>query len=41
MQIKAPEPSLPQTHKPLQRFVNDIVGELSLSYHQINKFHTK
>ena len=41
MQIKAPEPSEPQVHKPLQKFVNDIIGELSLSYHQINKFHTK
>ena len=29
MKIKAPDPVTPQIHKPLAKFVNDIVGELS------------
>ena len=29
MAIKAPDPDVPQSHKPLQRFVNDIISELS------------
>ena len=32
MAIKAPEPSCSQNHKPIQRFANDILGELSQQY---------
>ena len=41
MKIGRPEPSAPQSHKPLQKFVSDIVGELSNSYVQIHKYHSK
>ena len=32
MDIKAPDPHASQSHKPLERFVSDIVGELSNQY---------
>ena len=41
MEIKAPDPDVPQSHKPLQRFVNDIISELSQGYSQIPKFYSK
>ena len=41
MEIKAPDPDVSQGHKPLQRFVNDIISELSQGYCQIPKFYSK
>ena len=41
MLIDAPEPSVPQTHKPLQKYVNDIMSELNLSYMPIHRYGTK
>ena len=41
MAIKVPDADVPQTHKPLQRFVNDIITELSQGYAQIPKFYSK
>ena len=41
MEIKVPEPDASQGHKPLQRFVNDIISELSQGYMQIPKFYSK
>ena len=41
MEIKAPDPDAPQTHKPLHRFVNDVISELSQGYTQIPKFYSK
>ena len=33
MQIKVPEPSASQAHKPIAKFVSDVVGDLSSNYH--------
>ena len=41
MQLKVPDPKACQTHKPLKRFVQDIVGQLTSNYQQIPKFHSK
>ena len=41
MAIKVPDGDAPQNHKPLKRFVNDIVSELSSGYTQIHKFYSK
>ena len=41
MEINVPEPEASQAHKPIQRYVSDIMGELSQSYHQMHRFHTK
>jgi len=36
-----PQPDTSQNHKPLSRFVNDIVNELSANYQPIHRYHTK
>lgn len=41
MKRGAPEPQASQTHKPLNKFVNEIVGELAASYVQIPKYSTR
>lgn len=41
MATKVPEPGASQAHKPLQRFVAEIVGELSQMYQPLHRYHTK
>ena len=41
MKVKAPEPDTSQAHKPLVKFVSDIVGLLTRDYPQIPKYHSK
>lgn len=41
MEKKVSEPYVPQTHKPLTKYVNDIVGELTSTYIQIPRYHSK
>lgn len=36
-----PEPSASQAHKPLQRYVNEIMSELTANYQPIHRYHTK
>ena len=36
-----PAPDSSQNHKPIHRYVNDIIGELSQGYLPINRYHTK
>ena len=38
-QVPAPEST--QNHKPIHRYVNDIIGELSQGYLPINRYHTR
>jgi len=35
------EPYAPQTNKPLTKYVNDIIGELTSTYIQIPRYHSK
>jgi uncharacterized protein with NRDE domain len=41
MKIKRPDPKASQAHKPLQKFVKDIVNELNASYVTIPKYGTR
>lgn len=41
MANSVPQPDTSQNHKPLSRFVNDIVNELSSNYQPIHRYHTK
>ena len=41
MRVNVPEPEPSQLHKPIHRYVNDIMSELSQGYHQLHRFHTK
>jgi len=38
---KVSEPYVPQTNKPLTKYVNDIIGELTSTYIQIPRYHSK
>ena len=41
MSVNAPEPDASQAHKPINRYVNDVMGELSQGYHTLHRYHTK
>lgn len=38
---KIPLPGASQTHKPLQRYVSEIMSELTANYQPIHRYHTK
>ena len=38
---KVSEPYAPQANKPLTKYVNDIIGELTSTYIQIPRYHSK
>ena len=41
MKVKAPDPQASQAHKPLSKFVADIMNLLAKDYQQIPKYHQK